>query len=235
MQPSIHRQDGELNQASKLANNAISAIDAVKYFNGQDTEIAQYTKVVGKAARCYLVQARSIAVQIGLVRFVTLAMFVQGFWFGSHLVLMGSKNAGQVLTAFWACLIATQAVEQIMPQMMVLERGRTAVATLKSMLTQVENGRTTRRLVGRVRPGYCDGDIEIRNVSCLERFRRAFANSLGYLCLPFTAKSAYPYRRKLLLRRRRNYLCCWQKRLWEEYTGILAHEVLRAKVRRFTA
>lgn len=170
MQPSIHRQDGELNQASKLANNAISAIDAVKYFNGQDTEISQYTKVVGNAARFYLVQARSIAVQIGLVRFVTLGMFVQGFWFGSYLVLIGTKNAGQVLTAFWACLIATQAVEQIIPQMMVLERGRTAAATLKSILTQMDNGRTTRRPVGRIRPGYCDGDIEIRNVSCLEGF-----------------------------------------------------------------
>lgn len=172
MQPSIHRQDGELNQASKLANNAISAIDVVKCFNGQDTEISQYTKVVGNAARFYLIQARSIAVQISLVRFVTLGMFVQGFWFGSYLVLIGSKNAGQVLTAFWACLIATQAVEQIMPQLMVLERGRTAAATLKSMLTQMDNRRTPRRLVGRIRPGYCDGDIEIRNVSCLECFFR---------------------------------------------------------------
>lgn len=170
MQPSIHRQDGELNQASKLANNAISAIDAVKYFNGQDTEISQYTEVVGNAARFYLAQARNMAVQIGLVRLLTLGMFVQGFWFGSHLVLVGSKNPGQVLTAFWACLIATQAAEQILPQMMVLERGQTAAATLKSMLIQLENGRTTRRLVGRIRPGYCDGDIEIRKVSCLECF-----------------------------------------------------------------
>lgn len=168
MQPSIHRQDVELNQASKLANNAISAIDAVKYLNGQDTEISQYTEVVGNAARFYLVQARGIAVQLGLVRFVILGMFVQGFWFGSYLVSIGSKNAGQVLTAFWACLIATQAVEQIMPQMMVLERGRRAAATLKSMLTQMDNSHATRRLIGHIRPGYCDGDIEIRNVSCSE-------------------------------------------------------------------
>lgn len=168
MQPSIDAQVDELTQASKLANNAISAIDIVKCFNGQDFEIWQYAKIIRKAARYYLIQAQANALQIGFIRLVTLSMFVQGFWYGSHLVATGAKNPGQVLTTFWACLMATQAIEQILPQMIVLEKGRAAGATLKSLLAQMEKDCRDVKMIGRITPEYCDGDIEVRNVSLLK-------------------------------------------------------------------
>ncbi|KAL8794390.1 MAG: hypothetical protein Q9195_003089 [Heterodermia aff. obscurata] len=164
-QPAIKAQMDELTQASKLANNSISSIDTVKFFNGQDFEMWQYGRAIRRAAKFYLVQARANAFQIGLVRFVTSIMFVQGFWYGSHLITTGRKNPGQILTAFWACLMATQTVEQILPQMLVLEKGRASAATLKAMLTQMESGRKTTRMEGGTIPRYCEGDIEIRNVS----------------------------------------------------------------------
>ena len=165
MQPSIDAQAAQLTQASKLASNAISAIDTVKCFNGQDFEIWQYANAVRKAARFYFVQAQSNALQIGFVRLVTLGMFVQGFWYGSRLIAAGTKDAGQVLTTFWACLMATQAVEQIFPQMIVLETGRAAGATLFAVLNRMERGRKLQRTSG-MTPAYCDGDIEVRKVRC---------------------------------------------------------------------
>ena len=165
LQPGIDAQLEELAQASKFANNAISAIDTVKCFNGQDFELWQYKRAIKRAAQCYLVQARTNALQIGFVRLVTLGMFVQGFWYGSHLIDTGNKNPGQVLTAFWGCLMATQAFEQILPQMIVLEKGRVAGATLKAMLVKMERGRNTTATSGQKTPRYCDGDIHVRDVS----------------------------------------------------------------------
>ena len=165
MQPGVEAQIEALTDASKLASNAISAIDTVKCFNGQDHELWQYAKAVKKAAGCYLIQARANALQIGFVRFVTLGMFVQGFWYGSHLVNTGKKIPGDILTAFWAALMATQSVEQILPQLIVLEKGRAAGATLKAILVQIERGRKIFKMIGGDKPLYCDGDIEIRNVS----------------------------------------------------------------------
>ncbi|KAL9611484.1 MAG: hypothetical protein Q9167_003882 [Letrouitia subvulpina] len=164
MQPSIDAQSKELTKCSKYANNAIQAIDTVKCFSGQDFELWQYSKAVKRAAKYYLLQARANAFQIGFVRFITLAMFVQGFWYGSHLVQTGKKNAGEVLTAFWACLMATQAFEQILPQMIVLEKGRAAGATLKAILFQMESKRRV-IMQGHLTPSFCEGDIEVRNVS----------------------------------------------------------------------
>ena len=77
----------------------------------------------------------------------------------------GKKSAGDVLTTFWACLMATQSFEQILPQMIVLEKGRAAGATLKAVLAQMERGRKVVNMRGGQFPKYCDGDIDVRKVS----------------------------------------------------------------------
>ncbi len=175
MQPSIEAQEVKLTQASKIATNAIFCIDTVKCFNGQGFEFRQYSAAVTGAAKSYLIQAHANASQIGFVRLATLGMFVQGFWYGSTLVRPGGKSAGQVLTTFWACLMATQAIEQILPQMIVLEKGRAAGATLKAVIVQMERGRKVTKMVGTNAPAQCHGDIEVRNVSSpLLRFVRLF-------------------------------------------------------------
>ena len=164
MQPSIETQTEELTNASRLANDAISAIDTVKCFNGQDHEIWQYRKAIERAARYYVRLAQANALQIGGLRLVTLGMFVQSFWFGSHLVNTGQKSPGDILTAFWGCLIATQAFERIQPEVVFLERGRAAGTALKSTLEQMEDGFEMLRLIGRNVPLCCAGDIEIKDV-----------------------------------------------------------------------
>ena len=174
MQPAIDLQIEHLTQASKLANNAITAIDTVKSFNGQDFELWQYLEATKKAALCYLVQARANAFQIGLVRVTLLGMFVQGFWYGNHLVDIGSRTPGEVLTAFWACLMATQTMEQLLPQMIVLEKGRVAAATLKAVLIKVDKGRKIKQMMGRKTPRYCDGDIQVKRVSRLHYSRNNY-------------------------------------------------------------
>ncbi len=165
MQPNIDSQEEQLTQASKFATNAVISIDTVKCLNGEDGEVWQYSTAVKKAASFYLKQAHANALQIGFVRVATLGMFVQGFWYGSTLVQSRNRTPGQILTTFWACLLATQAIEQILPQMIVLEKGRAAGDILKANLVQIERGRRVMKMIGRKTPRYCDGDIEVRNVS----------------------------------------------------------------------
>ena len=174
VQPIIEMQTEELTKASKITNDAISAIDTVKCFNGQDFERWQYRKAVKRAARCYLRLAQANALQIGGLRLITLSMFVQGFWFGSHLVNTGQKNPGEILTAFWACLMATQAFEQVQPEAIALEKGRMAGATLKSTLDEMEDRPEILREGGRTVPLCCTGDLEVKNVCGKPRLLEIF-------------------------------------------------------------
>lgn len=165
MQPSIIGQEIELSLASKIANSALSAIETVKCFNGQTFELEQYKPVIMEAARFYMKQALSNSLQIGFVRFVTTAMFVQGFWYGGYLVRTGKTSAGDVLTTFWACLMATKAVEDILPHMIVLEKGRAAGAAMKIILDQMSRGVKVDTSTDKSAPKFCEGDIEVRDVS----------------------------------------------------------------------
>ena len=165
MQPAIKSHNEELDNASKKVASSIINIDTVKCYNGQDVEVWQYFGVVKRAAGFYLTQARANAVQIAFVRLTVLSMFVQGFWYGAHLVNSGKKTPGDILTAFWACLMATQTVEQILPQMLILERGRAATTTLLVTLDRMKNSqRITRNSRGNI-PQFCEGDIEVKDVS----------------------------------------------------------------------
>ena len=168
IQPFITHQLEHLTQASKHANIAMESIDTVKYYNGQEYEVSKYTEAIKKAAKYYLVQARINALEIAFIRVAILAMFVQGFWYGSHLVQTGRKTPGEVLTTFWACLMATQTMEQLLPYVMVLEKGRAAATTLKAVLVKIEKGRKVQQLTGLKAPRFCEGDIQVRNVGMFQ-------------------------------------------------------------------
>ena len=179
MQPNVICQTDQLKEASKSALSAISKVEVVKCSNGQSYEFDTYRGRIKRAARFYILQAQANATQIGLVRLTILAMFVQGFWYGGHLVHTGRASPGDVLTAFWASLMATQTVEQILPQILVLEKGKTAAKTLQSLICSTKDDICDLKSIGNLTPNFCEGDIEMSNVKpkILQPLRSTCANS----------------------------------------------------------
>ena len=165
MQSSIVGQELEMAKASSLAINALSSVDAVKCFNAQDSEVRQYVFAVKKIANFYLRQALNNGLQRGFVRFIVTSIFVQGFWYGSHLVRKGESSTGTVIITFWSALTAMRAWEDALPYLNVLEEGRAAAIALKGILDKVANGRKVAKMAVGVTPKFCEGDIEVRNVS----------------------------------------------------------------------
>jgi ATP-binding cassette subfamily B (MDR/TAP) protein 1 len=168
MNPSIVAQQAELTQASKIANNAISSIDTVKCSNGQGFEVRNFGSRIQKSAVHYLQQARLNSLQIAFIRWMVFGMFVQGFWYGSSLARAGKLSPGEVLRTFWACLTAAQSIEQVLPQMIVIEKGKIAGELLKSMIQSRAIDRRNSELKGSLYPMHCEGDVEVNNASILE-------------------------------------------------------------------
>ncbi|MDI1490958.1 MAG: ATP-dependent permease [Ramalina farinacea] len=165
IQPGIDGQAEALSDASKHAGNAFTAIDTVKCYNGQDFEILQYAEAVKRAGISYMIQTRANALQIGFVRFTTRAMFAQGFWFGIHLVSARQKSPGDIVAGFMAALIAAQSIHELLPQIIVLEKGRTAGATLRNMKNEIIHVSFGGSFHGTQRPLFCQGHIELQDVS----------------------------------------------------------------------
>lgn len=165
IQAHIDTQREHLSEATRTANRAFTAIEIVKAFNGQSYERNNFAKAAAKAAEAYREQAHANAMIIGFIRLITLSMFVQGFWYGGRLVRRGHASAEDVMTTFWSCLMATQSLELILPQMILLEKGRAAGSGLKALLVTVERGRRVFNMKGGTVPKKCEGEIEIRDVS----------------------------------------------------------------------
>lgn len=164
IQPIMEGQRAELTKAAKLASGAISSIVTVKHCNGEDAELRQYTSTICEATKWYLKESLVCAIEIGSLHFLTFSMFIQGFWFGGYLVSRGELDAGQVLTTFWASFQATQAIENIMPEVMNLEKGRVAANFLSNTLAHARRCRDVQNEQGTTCPVYCDGDIRFKNV-----------------------------------------------------------------------
>ncbi|GKZ25602.1 hypothetical protein AbraIFM66951_002991 [Aspergillus brasiliensis] len=161
----MEAQKTELGHLSLIVDNTTSSIDSVKSFNGQDTEMRNFVSSVDNAALHYLKRARFTSLQISILRLMTFGMFVQGFWYGSSLATSGVLSAGEVLRTFWACLAAAQSMEFLMPQIVVLAKGKDAALSLIHALNSESEDTVRGEGRGSVYPKFCEGDIEVSNVS----------------------------------------------------------------------
>ena len=165
MQKALTKQQGSLEEAQKYLTSAFSAIETVKCFNGQEIELGKYVKKVGEAALWYYRVANAHALQLGFLTFLASTIFVQGFFYGGVLINNQKKTAADVMTCFLSAIAAFQALQGIMPNLIVLEKGRSAGATLRMIMAEVQGGAGTEKPTNLLRPEYCKGEIDVRNVS----------------------------------------------------------------------
>lgn len=153
-----------MESALTYITNAIKSIEAVKCFNGEPYELQTFTKITNFAAKAYLRVASLRSFQIGLMQFFTLSVFVQGFWYGSHLARSGQRDVGDVLTTFWAALMAIEGITGFLPQLIVLQKGKVAGGRLHVLMRKESFADQSHEIEGILKPEKCPGDIEFRQV-----------------------------------------------------------------------
>jgi ATP-binding cassette, subfamily B (MDR/TAP), member 1 len=158
MQRNINLEKTHLSHAASHLIRAVTAIQTVKAFNAQVHEISRFDTILNLATTAYLRLANINGLQQGIVRFVVLAMFVQGFWYGGSLVAKGDTEPGQVILVFWSALMAVSSMQNISPQLIVLEKGK--VASSELALLCPSNATELDPVIEATKVG----DIELKNV-----------------------------------------------------------------------
>lgn len=188
----VVKQQEKLMEALKYVSNAINNIETVKCFNGQQHEILQYTTRLREAAEWYYRLANSNAQQFGFMGFLSSGMFVAGFYYGGVLVRSGEKTTANIITTFFSATSAFQALTGIMPQLIVLEKGKTAGATLRAIMAQIEKPSTTTLPRQNLRPDQCEGEILFEDVSAACHTKLPLFTPTGLLCLSDSSESIGP-------------------------------------------
>ena len=96
------KQQDEFTEAQKYSTSALSAIETLKCFNGQEIEREKHTKCVAEAAHFYYLGASANALQMALIVLLSVSMFVHGFFYGGVLIRQRKNNASDVITTFFS-------------------------------------------------------------------------------------------------------------------------------------
>ncbi|PVG03933.1 P-loop containing nucleoside triphosphate hydrolase protein [Serendipita vermifera] len=123
------------NSASTIVDRAINAISTVKAFNAQDLESARLNFALDLVRAAGMRCASIWSLNSTFNNFIIFAMFVQGFWFGAKLVAEDKLTTGDVLSVFWACLIAASTMQSYIVCAVSFARGKASMVTLMNLIT----------------------------------------------------------------------------------------------------
>ena len=121
-------------EASTKAERASASIATVKAFNAQKKETADFDGLVEQGRKVEVKIALAWGFSLGLSAFVLSAMFVAGFWFGAKLVKQGKIQPGEVMTVFFATVLASNSVQSLMPILELINKGKGSMVSLQTLI-----------------------------------------------------------------------------------------------------
>lgn len=243
LQQSIQRQQSELTSATKQAGNAIANLTILKCHNTQ-TSPSTYGEILSTVSRRFRAQSRIVAIQTGFMRFVATSLLVLALFFGDHLIHNADASPGTVLAAFWCCVTPSKGFNEILTQILVLEKGRAAAEALCGLLQQVDRGNKLSDDFRSQTLSNLEGDIELRQVRPCGRARLLKLRFLGCIRISRSARSENTQKCYLPFPCARNHvsavifldrskysrlqICCWRKWLRQKYPECTAAQVPRS-------
>jgi ATP-binding cassette, subfamily B (MDR/TAP), member 1 len=105
--PLLASERSETATAATLVDSAFASILTVKAYIAAPYEQRSLDEVLDRLNRVSTKLDALWGVRSAAAQFVTMAMFVQGFWLGSKLVRGGKIGTGEIMAIFWVCLITT--------------------------------------------------------------------------------------------------------------------------------
>ncbi|KAJ3772085.1 P-loop containing nucleoside triphosphate hydrolase protein [Lentinula raphanica] len=129
------RKDG--GQLATLLERTFTFISTVKAFTAVPYHKLKLHNLLSGRMRSNEIVLNAIwGLSSGSSQFVMMSMFVQAFWFGSKLVREGTIQPGAVMSVFWACLIATSNLQMCVPQLVIVGKGKVAMAALMALVKE---------------------------------------------------------------------------------------------------
>ena len=148
--PLLARERSAIAHAGDVISRAVSSIATVKAFNAIRHETKSFDAQLDAQRSVTYREVTLFGVSTAISQFTMLSMFVQGFWFGSHLMHKGQLSFGEVVRVFWACLVAASNFQMMVPLLIILAKGKWAMVSLINLIdpapSEVSSPRHSRSL-----------------------------------------------------------------------------------------
>ncbi|PWY99973.1 P-loop containing nucleoside triphosphate hydrolase protein [Testicularia cyperi] len=138
----LQRERVSTARATGLVERVVQAINTVKAFNAESKERLRFQSELRVGCTAYRRVLLWWATRFGTTAGLVFAMFVQGFWYGSHLVQHGKLTPGDVLTVFMASLLVSGMLNQIVQSLASVEKGKVGAANIINLINSVDHVRS---------------------------------------------------------------------------------------------
>ncbi|CAG8659293.1 3563_t:CDS:2, partial [Dentiscutata heterogama] len=135
--PLLSKERAIFMKAGNVLENGLSAIKTIKAFNGEAKEEKKHLDHLQEANSVSANLAWIYAIRVGMIQFLILSLFVQGFWFGSILVSEKKLAPGDVLSIFYASLLGASVLKEILPKLASIAKAKDAVKHINILLEKV--------------------------------------------------------------------------------------------------
>lgn len=122
----------------------MSSLLTVKLFQKEEYEKCSISKLFKHDMQALKTVYHFVYAQEGTMRFLILAMYIQGFFFGSYQVREHNLPAGNVITVFWSCASGAMALQEAIALLYKLNEGSVS-ATRVATVTQSQDPATILR------------------------------------------------------------------------------------------
>ena len=137
--PWLQRERISTSHATSMVERVVEAINTVKAFNAQNKEACRFNAELKNGSRSYRRMLLWWAVRFASTGGLVFATFVQGFWFGSHLVSKGKITPGQVMTVFMSSLLVSSTLNEIVQALTYIDKGKIGAANLIDLIKSSED------------------------------------------------------------------------------------------------
>ncbi|TID13263.1 hypothetical protein CANINC_004949 [Pichia inconspicua] len=132
-----HEDDNTANALS-LLNWNFSSYQWVKIVYSQNIELEKYNQILNTcetAFRNFSIYANTVA---GIMRAVSLLIFVQSFWFGSFLIRHGQGEGSKIIAAFYSCLKLSMMISSLSMLAVIFQKANTSYKKVVKFLQITE-------------------------------------------------------------------------------------------------
>ncbi|CAG8452411.1 3936_t:CDS:2, partial [Dentiscutata erythropus] len=135
--PLLSKERDIFMKAGNVLENSLSAIKTIKSFNGEAKEEKKHFDNLQEVNNVSANLAWIYAIRVGMIQFLILSLFVQGFWFGSILVSENKLAPGDVLSIFYASLLGASVLKEVLPKLASIAKAKDAVKHINILLEKV--------------------------------------------------------------------------------------------------
>lgn len=119
---------------------SIEAAQLVRLSCMQLAEVQKFHLAINRCSKSFIKMSLYASTNMAILKFLTLTMFIQAFWFGSTMVRKNKLKLEDVITCFQSCVLLGATVNGVLHQIVALQKGKVGAINISEFLKQDEIG-----------------------------------------------------------------------------------------------